>query len=80
MMMTAYLATVNRVLARFGIANAIALNDFPKAERLVVDYVALSLADLAVELGHFGLMFDFFLLALPKNVGPRGPLYFSNLQ
>lgn len=48
MMMTAYLATVNRVLARFGIANAIALNDFPKAERLIVDYVDLTLADLAV--------------------------------
>lgn len=49
MMMTAYLATVNRVLARFGIANAIALNDFPKAERLIVDYVDLTVADLAVK-------------------------------
>jgi hypothetical protein len=48
MMMNAYLATVNRVLARFGIANAIALNDFPKAERLIRDYVDLTLADLAV--------------------------------
>jgi len=49
MMMTAYLATVNRVLARFGIANAIALNDSPKAERLIVNYVDLALADLAVK-------------------------------
>lgn len=46
--MTDYIATLNRVLSRFGIANAIALNDFPKAERLIVDYVDLALADLAV--------------------------------
>ena len=49
MIMTDYIATLNRVLARFGIANAIALNDFPKAERLIVDYVDLTIADLAVK-------------------------------
>lgn len=47
--MTDYVALLNRIMRRLGIADAIALNDFPKAERLIVDYVDLTLADLAVK-------------------------------
>ena len=39
---------LDRIIKRLGIGNAIALSDFPKAERLIVDYVDLTLADLAV--------------------------------
>jgi len=47
--MTDWIAVVNRIMRRLGIADAIALDDFPKAERLIVDYVDLTLADLAVK-------------------------------
>jgi len=43
------IALVNRIVRRFGIANAIGLDDFPKAERLIRDYVDLTLADLGVK-------------------------------
>lgn len=46
--MTDYVALLNRIMRRLGIADAIALNDFPKAERLIVDYVDQTLADLGV--------------------------------